>query len=209
MIGVVRQLACVAALAATMAACSPAAEEQGVGRVPSEGALTGWLLVAAPSMPDPRFAHTVIFVVRHGPKGAMGVVINRAVARGPIAKVLKGIGMDGEGVDGDIAIHYGGPVRTDSGFVLHSTDYAGMGTVAVNKHVSMSTNPKVLRDLGKGDGPKRSLFAIGYAGWGPGQLEGEIKRKDWFTIPGDDKLVFDDDVRTKWRRAMARRGVEL
>ena len=209
MIRMVRQLACLVAFAVTMAACSSAAQEQDAGRVPSEGAMTGRLLVAAPSMPDPRFSHTVIFIVRHHPKGAMGVVINRAVARRPIAKVLKGIGMDDDGVDGDIAIHYGGPVQTDSGFVLHSTDYAETGTVAVTEQVSMSTNPKVLRDLGTGSGPKRLLFAFGYAGWGPGQLEGEIERKDWFTIPGDDNLVFDDDFRTKWRRAMARRGVEL
>lgn len=205
-----RRFARFAAVAVVLTACLPEpSQPQPKAPPPEPGSLTGWLLVAAPSMPDPRFKETVIFMLRHGEDGAMGLVVNRAVGRGPIAEVLEKVGLDGEGVEGDISIHYGGPVKPGTGFVLHSSDYAVDGTIPVTDSVSVTVDPEVLRAIGVGAGPKRSLFAVGYAGWGPGQLDDEIRRKDWFTVPPDDRIVFDGDTQSKWDRAIARRGVDL
>ena len=189
-----------------------AAAKAGDSAAPSaSGGLAGWLLVAAPRMPDPRFAGTVIFMLRHGADGAMGLIVNRLIAVEPAAKVLERIlGENRTGGPGRaVRIQYGGPVEPGRGFFLHSSDYAGAGTVTVTGKVSLSSNHDVLRALAEGRGPARGFLAVGYAGWAPGQLEGELRRKDWITVFPDDGLVFDDKMRTKWRRAMDRRGADL
>lgn len=186
---------------------SRAARTPSVGPVP--GPLTGKLLVASASMGDPRFKRTVIYIVRHDTKGAMGLVINRVIGKLPLAKLLAGFGKEPEGVSGEIAIHYGGPVERRTGFVLHTPDYVQKGTTVVNGQVALTRDLDILLTISAGTGPKQSLFAFGYAGWAPRQLEGEIARRDWVTVPGDAKFVFDDRNETKWRRAMDRHGVDL
>ncbi len=171
--------------------------------------LVGRLLVAAPSMPDPRFAGTVILMVKHGPKGALGFVVNRVNGRRPIAEVLAALGKDARGVKGDINIHWGGPVGRDSAVVVHTGDYRIDGTQLTSGKLAMTGNPKILADIGRGKGPKRYFFVRGYAGWGPGQLEGEIARKSWITIPGDRTLIFRRNHADTWKRALGRRGVDL
>ncbi len=171
--------------------------------------LTGQLLVATQKLGDPRFAHTVIYMVDHDTRGAMGLIVNRAIGVGPLDKLLKGFGIEDEDATGTIRLHYGGPVDTDIGFVLHSTDFEGPGTRVVNKEVAITTKLEVLKAIAKGEGPKRSLFAIGYAGWGPGQLEGEIARDDWVTAPADQDLIFSDDLESTWDRAIKTAGVAL
>ena len=174
-----------------------------------EGGLTGQLLVATAKMGDPRFARTVIYIVSHGADGAMGLVLNRELGVAPVSVLLEGFGVADSGVPGDIRVHYGGPVERDRGFVLHSSDMLGEGTVAVNGEVALSADVDILLSIAAGEGPRRSLFALGYAGWAPGQLEDEIAREDWFSVPGDESLIFDDDLDTKWDRALRRREVEL
>lgn len=171
--------------------------------------LTGQLLVATQKLGDPRFAHTVIYMVDHDAKGAMGLIVNRAYGVGPLDKLLKGFGIEDEDVAGTIRLHYGGPVDTGIGFVLHSTDFEGPGTRLVNKEMAITTKLEVLTAIAKGEGPKRSLFALGYAGWGPGQLEGEIARDDWVTAPADQNLIFSDDLESTWDRAIKMAGVAL
>ncbi len=171
--------------------------------------LTGQLLVATQKLGDPRFAHTVIYMVDHDAKGAMGLIVNRAYGVGPLDKLLKGFGIEDEDVAGTIRLHYGGPVDTAHGFILHSTDYEGPGTRVVNKEMALTTKLEVLKAIAKGEGPKRSLFALGYAGWGPGQLEGEIARDDWVTAPADESLIFSDDLESSWDRAIKKAGVAL
>ena len=100
---------------------------------------------------------------------AMGVVINKVVGQGPVADLLRALGLPTEGVKGDIDIHYGGPVGPKQGFILHSPDYRSQSSVPIDKDFTLSSDPSVLRDIGLGSGPKRSLFAFGYAGWAPGQ----------------------------------------
>ena len=171
--------------------------------------LKGQFLVATPGMGDPRFAKSVIYMVDHTPRGAMGFIVNRAFGAGPLTEFLKGFGIKSEKSDATIAIHYGGPVAPDRGFVLHSGDYAGADTIRVSKGVSMTVEMSVLKDLAAGKGPGRVLFVMGYAGWGPQQLEGEMARDDWLTAPEDLGLIFDDDQETKWERARTGAGLEL
>jgi putative transcriptional regulator len=182
--------------------------------VPSSAAdqtssLTGQLLVAEPGMPDPRFAETVVVLVRHDEAGAFGLVINRRLGIRPIATVMKSLGLDPDNTKGEMTIHYGGPVEPSLGFVLHSTDYGRAGTLKVTDGIALTAEPEIVRDIAQGRGPHRSLFALGYAGWGPGQLEEEIRLGTWFTVPADDDLIFDDSIGTKWKRASARRGIDL
>jgi putative transcriptional regulator len=173
------------------------------------GSLQGRLLVATPEMTDPRFVQTVILMVHHDATGAMGLVINRPIGRISIAALLEQFGAGGDGVAGELRVHYGGPVEPMQGFVLHTSDYATPATHAVGNGIALTTDADVLRSIGAGSGPRRSLFALGYAGWAPGQLEGEIKSGHWVDVQADEKIVFDDDAAKKWERAMARRVINL
>ena len=171
--------------------------------------LAGQLLIAAPTIGDPRFAHTVILMVRHDKEGALGIVINRPVGERSIAALLEATGHDNAEVAGILRVFAGGPVQPELGFVVHSAEYHRAETVDVDGRVAMTASRQVLLDIGHNEGPKKSLFALGYAGWGPGQLEDELARHNWFTTPEEPKLVFDDDRGNLWEDAMARRTREL
>jgi putative transcriptional regulator len=171
--------------------------------------LAGQLLIAAPTIGDPRFAHTVILMVRHDNEGALGIVINRPVGERSIAALLEATGHNDPDIAGILRVFAGGPVQPELGFVIHSTEYRRAETVDVDGRVAMTASRQVLLDIGHNQGPEKSLFALGYAGWGPGQLEGELARHNWFTTPEEPKLVFDDDREKLWEDAMARRTREL
>ena len=171
--------------------------------------LAGQLLIAAPTIGDPRFAHTVILIVRHDKDGALGIVINRPVGERSIAALLEATGHDDADVAGIVRVFAGGPVQPELGFVVHSAEYRRAETVDVDGRVAMTASRQVLLDIGHNQGPEKSLFALGYAGWGPGQLEDEMARNNWFTTPEEPKLVFDEDRDKLWDEAMARRTREL
>jgi putative transcriptional regulator len=177
--------------------------------VPEQTFVTGQLLVASPTMGDPRFVQTVILMVRHDRNGALGIVINRPLGDRPLAKLLEALGDKEAGVTGTVRIFAGGPVQPDVGFVLHSADYHRADTVDIDGHVAMTSSHEILRDIGNHRGPNKSLIAFGYAGWAPGQLEGELAHGFWFTTPQDAKLVFDDDRDAVWDHAMKRRTQDL
>lgn len=174
-----------------------------------EDYLTGKLLVALPRMSDPRFIHTVIFMVQHDSEGAMGIVINRPMGRGPLGKFLKGLGIEDKNASGKIQLHYGGPVQVNLGFVLHSTDYADDSTIKVSRDVAFTVGTDILKAMGAGSGPQQKLFALGYAGWGPGQLENELRSDSWVVVPGDAHFIFDGDPDKKWKRALNRQSLDL
>ena len=176
---------------------------------PTAGNLAGQLLVATNELRDPRFVRTVVFMVRHDAGGAMGLVVNRPVGEVPLADLLNRLGIEGRGVGGEIRLHYGGPVEPNMGFVLHTTDYTTEGTQVLQGGIALTSQTEVLRAIGAGTGPRRSLFTLGYAGWAPGQLEAEIAAGAWITVPADAGLVFDGRSDKKWERAMARRTIEL
>jgi putative transcriptional regulator len=175
----------------------------------SRTSLAGQLLVAEPEMSDPRFAKSVILMVQHDQKGALGIVINRPVDEVPIAKLLDALGIDSKDSDGRIRLFAGGPVQPEVGLIVHTAEYRRAGTINIDGHVAMTTDPQVLRDIGHHEGPRQSLVAFGYAGWGPGQLEGELILRGWFTMPEDPKLVFDFERDKLWDETMKRRTIPL
>ena len=171
--------------------------------------LTNQFLIAMPSLADPNFQQSVTYICEHSQKGALGIVINRPIGEHKIADLLKAAGMDASGVHGNERVFAGGPLQQEAGFVVHSTEYRRHGTIAVDEHVAMTVNPEVLRDIGRGRGPKQSLFALGYAGWAPGQLRFELMRHDWIVVPDDLALLFGKDRGTVWDRARARQLLPL
>ena len=179
--------------------------------VPAFPSLKGRLLVAAPGMPDPRFAETVIIMVQHDADGALGLIVNRPIGAEPAGRLLRRLaGLDPGNEGGPVVrIHFGGPVEPLQGFFLHTPDYRLNDTVAVTDQVSVTSDLGILRDLAVGKGPERGFLALGYAGWSPGQLENELRRKDWVTVESDKALVFDNDMASRWQRAMDKRGVDL
>jgi putative transcriptional regulator len=162
----------------------------------------GQLLIASPAMRDP-FDHAVILMAQHTRDGALGIVINRPLERRPIAKLLETFGTDTTGIIGSIRVFIGGPVSRDIAFVLHSAEYRRPETVDIDGQVALSDAADVLRDIGLGKGPGKSLVAFGYAGWGPSQLEDEMTRGAWITVPEDPALVFDDERSKVWTDALA------
>ena len=175
----------------------------------------GQLLVASAAMQDPRFSHRVILLLRHDASGAFGIVINRPLGERPIAELLADSGSTTDkdtrdsGVEGMIRVFLGGPVEPQYGFVIHGGDYRRPETLRLENGIAMTATKEVLRDIGHHRGPEKYLFALGYSGWGAGQLEGEIARHDWFTAPADPDLVFDEERGAVWERALARRTREL
>jgi putative transcriptional regulator len=179
-------------------------------REATEAPLAGRLLVAAPDLDDPNFSETVVYMVHQDRAGAMGLVINRLLGTGPLDRMLEGLGMapDVESKR-ELRVHYGGPVEPSRAFVLHSPDYHAEDTLVVSDLAALTASPGILEDIAAGRGPERSLFALGYAGWAPGQLESELAAGAWFVVEPDAALLFDPDTATKWQRAFDRRGVEL
>jgi putative transcriptional regulator len=171
--------------------------------------LTGQLLVATPEMKDPRFIETVIYILKHGREGTFGLVINRPLAKGPVEDLLKGFGMDSSGAQGEIIIYYGGPVSPGAAFVLHSDDVLLDESAKVANGIAMTSDPKLIEAMARGKGPRQSLFIMGYAGWAPGQLEGELMAGSWFVVSGDNGLIFGQDAGRKWQQAMDRRKIPL
>jgi putative transcriptional regulator len=196
-----RSLPAAAILAAMLLA--PAADVHDIA------SLTGQLLIASPNIGDPRFANTVILMVKHDKEGALGIVINRPVGEKSIASLLEAPGEDVSDIEGTLRVFAGGPVQPELGFVVHSAEYRRDDTIDVDGRVAMTASRQILRDIGHHRGPEKTLFALGYAGWGPGQLEAELARHDWFTAPEEPKLIFDDDRANLWDDAMARRTREL
>ena len=171
--------------------------------------LAGELLVATAEMRDPRFAETVIYMVRHDGSGAMGLVLNRPLPEVPLASLLDQMGLDSSGARGMIRLHSGGPVESLRVFVLHTSDYKSGGTIPVKDGFSVSVEPDILEVIAAGKGPRRRLFALGYAGWAPGQIEREIEAGAWVRASADEATLFDGDYDKKWARALARRKIDL
>lgn len=192
--------------AATFAEGGLAREDKGGS---AEVYLTGQLLVAAPRMMDPRFQKTVIYMVAHDTQGALGLIVNRTTGKASLKKFLKGFGIEGGEAGGDLVLHYGGPVETGLGFVLHSAEFESPQSRKVAGAFAWSPAPAALEAASRGAGPKRFLFTLGYSGWGPRQLEGEIERGDWLIAPADEALVFELKGDAAWEKARERAGVRL
>jgi len=169
--------------------------------------LTGQLLIAMPQMADPRFAQTVIYMCAHSNDGAMGLVINRQIDSISFPGLLKQLEIDAPRANDQIRIMFGGPVETGRGFVLHSPDYVQESTLMIEGDLGLTATMDILKDIASGSGPKRSLLALGYAGWAPGQLDHEIQANGWLHAPASADLIFNDDIDSKWDRALATLGI--
>ena len=178
-------------------------------QAPVNNSLAGQLLIASPAIRDPHFDHAVILVVRHNNDGAMGIVINMPTEERPLANILEMVGEKDTNVTGKVQLFAGGPVQPELGFVIHSSDYRGPGTIDVNERVLMTSNSRILRDIGNNKGPRKTLIAFGYAGWAAHQLDDELRRRVWFTTPADVNLIFDENREKLWESAYARRAQDL
>jgi putative transcriptional regulator len=170
--------------------------------------LSGQLLIAMPGMADPRFHRTVIYLCAHNRDGAMGLVVNKLFGNITFSDLLEQLELDAPAKGADAPVYYGGPVESGRGFVLHSTDYVREGTLVVDEDVALSATLDILRAMAKGGGPQRSILLLGYAGWGPGQLDAEIQANGWLTAPCNEALLFDNNLESKWERSIATLGVD-
>jgi putative transcriptional regulator len=169
--------------------------------------LSGQFLVAMPQMQDPRFARSVIFVCMHNEDGAMGLVINKLIDSLTLPSLLEQLGIKGSAISITTPVHFGGPVEAHHGFVLHSADYVEDCTHVVEGGVALTASLGILRAMAKGEGPRRSFLALGYAGWEPGQLDRELQSNGWLHVASDEAILFDAKLEDKWLRALDKVGV--
>jgi putative transcriptional regulator len=171
--------------------------------------LSGQLLVAMPHMADPRFARTVVYICAHSDDGAMGLVVNRLIDSMRFESLLDHLDLKTNMPPPDLPVHFGGPVEASRGFVLHSTDVVQESTLMIDDDVALTATTEMLRAIAYGSGPQHCVLALGYAGWGAGQLDQEIQDNGWLLVPPDDQLVFGLDDDAKWEGAIAKLGIDL
>lgn len=172
--------------------------------------LTGQFLVAMPQMLDQRFARSVIYLCAHSDDaGAMGLLINKPLGSLTMGELFAQLDISPSSIVNSRPVYFGGPVEASRGFVLHTSDYNEEATLLVDGNIAVTATLEILRAIGKGRGPRHSLFALGYAGWAPGQLDAEIQANGWLSVAADDDIVFDTDHDGKWRRALAKLGIDL
>ncbi|WP_298215272.1 YqgE/AlgH family protein [Acidocella sp.] len=170
--------------------------------------LTGQVLLAMPALRDPRFAQGVIFICAHSPEGAMGLLLNRPLRSPKFAALMSQLDVEPQPPLRELALGQGGPVEDQRGFVLHSTDWLGEGSLQVDDTHALSASLDVLQAIAAGGGPEKARLLLGYAGWGPGQLEEELLQNSWLTLPADDEILFDTAYQTKWHRALAKLRID-
>jgi len=170
--------------------------------------LAGQLLLAMPGIGDPRFAQAVIAMCVHGPEGALGLGVGRIVPHLTLHGLMKQLDID-PGEAPDASIHLGGPVEPERGFVLHSCDWKGDDTLTVSDQFALTTTLDVLRAIASGTGPERWLIALGYAGWGDGQLDGELARHGWFSTNASETILFGLPAADRWPKAFAEAGIDV
>lgn len=170
--------------------------------------LNGKLLIAMPGMGDPRFANSVVFICAHSPEGAMGLVVNKPTGDLRLKDLLEQLSISTGDDMRNRDVHVGGPVESGRGFVLHEYGYhSSISTMDVNDSFAMTATLDILEDLAQGRGPARAIIALGYAGWGPGQLESEIAQNGWLTCDAAPDLVFDTADARKWDAALNTLGI--
>ena len=170
--------------------------------------LTGQLLIAMPAMADPRFAQSVIYLCAHTPEGAMGLVLNRPIVKPSFDDLLTQLNVEPVPPVRQIRLCAGGPVENARGFVLHTADWTGEGSLKVNDHMALTASLDVLKVIAGGGGPRECILALGYAGWGPGQLDQEFQQNAWLSVAADEPILFDHAHDTKWRRALGKLHID-
>lgn len=175
---------------------------------PIVDSLTGSFLISTQKMPDPRFEEQVILICAHNEEGAMGVAVNRPNSMFSLAEILESAKLPIPETELP-PVYIGGPVELESAFILYSSGYSTEYQLQVSPTVFLSRETKVLEDIANSRGPEKYLFILGYAGWGPGQLEQELLADGWLTIPGSDTIIFDTEDELKWRAAAMQYGIDI
>jgi putative transcriptional regulator len=166
-------------------------------------------LIAMPALADPNFHHTVIYLCEHNEEGAMGIIINRYMPI-TLAEVLEQMTIEpSSNIDATVAVHDGGPVQPEHGFVIHSPVGAWEASLHISDDIALTTSRDILAAIGHNEGPKAYLIALGYAGWAPGQLEEELVQNAWLSGPADPRILFDLPLEERWGAAAAQLGVDL
>lgn len=174
-----------------------------------DGYFEGQLLVATPTVVGDLFNQSVVYLFAHNDQGAMGVIINKPMEMVHYASLLQQLGIEVSANTRDIGVYMGGPVETSRGFVLHSSDYESLESISHDSHLMITASAKILRDIAEGRGPSDALMTVGYAGWAPGQLEGEIESNSWIIVPATPELVFQTPDEMKWALAAKSLGVDM
>ncbi len=175
----------------------------------SSDLLVGKLLLATPQMGDPRFEKAVIFVCAHDENGAMGLVLNQLMPDFGFTNLLEQLGIETNKEQAiKVPVMLGGPVETARGFLLHGADYKLKDTVAINDNFSVTATLDCLKSVAEGKGPEEMIFMLGYAGWGAGQLEDELKDNAWLVTDAENSLIFDTQTPQLWERAVQTLGIE-
>ena len=169
--------------------------------------LSGKLLLAMPGIGDPRFEKAVIAMCVHDAEGALGIGLGRVIPRLGFHDLLKQLNIE-SGTAPNVPIHHGGPVEPQRGFILHTPDWGGTDSIAVGGRWVLSATLEILKAIAAGNGPSRWVAALGYAGWGPGQLEQEMGRHGWFVAEGNDELLYGCDVNSRWNAAFQSAGID-
>ena len=177
-------------------------------QAPIVEALTGSFLISTPQMPDPRFEEQVILICAHSEEGAMGVAVNKPNPYFSLEEILRSANLNVP--DSPLPpVYVGGPVELESAFVLYRSEYRVEHQLEINKGLSLSRESKILEDISKGSGPDSYLFLLGYAGWGPGQLEAELLADGWLSLPASESIIFDIENQEKWRTAAMLYGIDI
>lgn len=170
--------------------------------------LTGRILIAMPGMPDDRFAHSVIVVCAHSEEGAMGLMVNKPIAGMGFADLIEQLSIKTKGKGPGCAIRTGGPVETERGFVIHSSEYRSpISTMDVAEGIAMTATLDIIEDIADDCGPERAIVMLGYCGWGTGQLEGEIAQNGWLLGNATTDLLFEAEDSRKWALSLQAQGI--
>jgi len=171
--------------------------------------LTGQLLVAMPQMEDQRFARSVVYICAHTDDGAMGLILNKLAGAINFSDLLEQLNLPVATVSDKTRVHFGGPVETGRGFVLHSDDFTQDASLLIENGVALTATVDILSAISKGNGPRNYLLALGYAGWAPGQLDSEIQANGWLIAPADTDILFGSKIENKWNTALNTIGIDV
>ena len=170
--------------------------------------LAGQILISLPNIEDERFYKSVIYICAHSQEGSMGIIINKSLELNLYPSLLEQLGIDSSYTNKKIFFHYGGPVETGRGFILHSDDFIKKESMPIDNGIVLTSTIDFITDLKKGLGPKISILALGYTGWGPGQLENEISNNGWLSSPIDRNFIFEENSKRKWEKAYEILGIK-
>ncbi|MGA0315699.1 MAG: YqgE/AlgH family protein [Alphaproteobacteria bacterium] len=171
--------------------------------------LTGQLLVAMPHMEDQRFARSVVYICAHTDDGAMGLILNKLAEAINFSDLLEQLNLPVATVSDKTRVHFGGPVETGRGFVLHSDDFTQEASLLIENGVALTATVDILSAISEGNGPRNYLLALGYEGWAPGQLDSEIQANGWLIAPADTDILFGSKIENKWNTALSTLGIDV